>query len=234
MAPNRMILVPGHAVWRGTGDPTDASTWFLKPFQIDEPRFFIEHLRAGVELAAADQASLLVISGGATELLAGPRSEARGYFEIAARAGFWSHAEVRERCVLEEFALDSFLNLLYGLCRFREIAGHWPERVTVAGWGFKSLRFSERHRAALRWELPFESLAVNDPPELELATAREAGTREQWAADPYGTRAPLAEKRAERDHFHQAVPYCASCPEIAGLVGHEGPGIYTGALPWDR
>jgi hypothetical protein len=234
MTPSRMILVPGHAVWRGDGDPCDASTWFLKPFQSGEPQFFIEHLRAGVELAAGDPASLLVLSGGATERRAGPRSEARGYFEIAARGGFWDHAEVRERCVLEEYALDSFLNLLYGLCRFREAAGQWPERVAVAGWGFKARRFSELHRAALRWELPFESLAVNDPPGLELATAREAVTREQWAADPYGTHAPLAGKRAERDHFHQKIPYYASCPEIAGLLRHEGPGLYAGALPWDQ
>lgn len=234
MTPSRMILVPGHAVWRGEGDPCDAATWFLKPFQSGEPRFFIEHLRAGVELAAADPASLLVLSGGATERLAGRRSEARGYFEIAARARFWAHPEVRERCVLEEYALDSFLNLLYGLCRFREAAGRWPERVTVAGWGFKARRFSELHRAALRWQLPFESLSINDPPELDLATAREAITREQWAADPYGTHAPLSEKRAERDHFHQRIPYGESYPEIAGLLRHEGPGLYAGALPWDR
>jgi len=229
-----MILVPGHAVWRGDGDPCDASTWFLKPFQIDEPRFFIQHLRAGVELAAADSASLLVLSGGATELHAGFRSEACGYFGIAARAGFWGHPDVRRRCVLEEFALDSFLNLLYGLCRFREVAGHWPARVTVAGWGFKARRFSELHRVALRWNLPFESLAVNDPPGLALATAREGATWEQWAADPYGRHAPLSEKRAERDHFHAVIPYCASCPEIAGLLRHEGPGLYSGPLPWDR
>lgn len=229
-----MILVPGHAVWRGTGDPSDPSTWFLKPFQSDEPRFFIAHLRAGVELAAADPGSLLVISGGATELHAGSRSEAQGYFEIADRAGFWGHAQVRERCVLEEFALDSFLNLMYGLCRFREAAGHWPARVTVAGWGFKSRRFSELHRTALRWNLPFESLAVNDPPELELAAAREAETRDQWAADPYGTHPPLSVKRAERDHFHQTVPYSTSCPEVADLLRYEGPGSYGGALPWDR
>lgn len=234
MTLSRMILVPGHAVWSGSGDPADASTWFLKPFQAGEPHFFIEHLRTGVELAAADPTSLLVLSGGATELRAGPRSEARGYFEIAARTGFWGHPDVQQRCILEEYALDSFLNLLYGLCRFREAAGRWPARVTVAGWGFKARRFSELHRVALHWELPFESLAVNDPPGLELATAREAVTREQWATDPYGAHAPLAEKRAERDHFHRMVPYSISCPEIAGLLRHAGPRIYAGPLPWDR
>lgn len=233
MTPSRMILVPGHAVWRGCGDPLAASTWCLKPFQMDEPRYFVEHLRVGVELAAADPQSLLVLSGGATELAAGPRSEARGYFEIAERAAFWGHAEVQARCVLEQYALDSFLNLLYGLCRFHEVSGRWPERITVAGWGFKARRFSELHRAALRWERPFEALAINDPPALELAAAREAATRAEWAADPYGCHAPLADKRAARDHFHEPVPYAASCPELAGLLRHAGPELCSDPLPWD-
>jgi hypothetical protein len=234
MAANHMILVPGHAVWSGRGDPYNSLTWFLKPFQVNEPAFLIAHLQAGIELAAADRDSLLILSGGPTELLAGPRSEALGYFDLADRADFWGHSEVRDRCALEEYALDSFLNLLFGLCRFQEVAGLWPSRITVAGWGFKARRFAELHRAALRWELPFESLAVNDPPELEIAAHREAATRLQWAVDPYGRHAPLSEKRAERDHFHRVPPYSLTCPELADLLRHSGPQRFTGPLPWDR
>lgn len=228
-----MILVPGHAVWSGQGDPYDSSTWFLKPFQINEPAFLIEHLQAGIELAAGDPNSRLVISGGPTELLAGPRSEARSYLDIANHCDFWGHSEVRERCVLEEYALDSFLNVLFGVCRFREVAGSWPTRITVAGWGFKARRLAELHRDALRWELPFEALAVNDPPELDIAATREASTRLQWAADPYGCHPPLSEKRLERDHFHLEPPYSSSCPELAGLLRHPGPEHFAGPLPWD-
>src|ERR1035437_4162340 len=169
MAANHPILVPGHGVWSGQGDPYDPSTWFLKPFQVNEPSFFIEHLRAGVELAAADGSRLLVVSGGPTELFAGARSEARGYFELGEHAGFWGRPEVQERCALEEFAFDSFQNLLFGLCRFKEAAGSWPTRITVAGWGFKAGRFSELHSAAVCWKLPFSALAVNDPIDLETA-----------------------------------------------------------------
>ncbi|MGD0580393.1 MAG: hypothetical protein ABSC08_15880 [Bryobacteraceae bacterium] len=28
-----LVLIPGHAVWSGRGDPLDSGTWFLKPFQ---------------------------------------------------------------------------------------------------------------------------------------------------------------------------------------------------------
>jgi hypothetical protein len=233
MPASHLILVPGHAVWSGEGDPYDSQTWFLKPFQVNEPAFLIAHLHSGIELAAKDPNSILVISGAPTELLAGPRSEARSYFELAVHADFWGHFEVRERCILEQYALDSFLNLLFGLCRFKEVAGSWPARITVPGWGFKARRFSELHRAALRWERPFDALAVNDPVEIEIAAAREASTRLQWAADPYGCHAPLSEKRTERDHFHRVPPYASSCPEVADLLRHEGPQCFEGPLPWD-
>ena len=234
IAASHMILVPGHAVWSGGGDPYDPRTWFLKPFQVNEPAFLIQHIQAGVELAAADRDSLLVISGGPTEMAAGRRSEALSYLELAVECRFWGHSLPLERCVLEEYALDSFLNLLYGLCRFKEVAGSWPTRVTVAGWGFKARRFAELHRVALRWELPFEVIAVNDPIELEIAAEREASTRLQWVADPYGGHAPLVEKRIARDHFHRVPPYASSCPEVAALLGHQGPSRFAGPLPWDR
>jgi hypothetical protein len=233
MTPAHLVLIPGHAVWSGRGDPLDSGTWFLKPFQNNEPALLIEHLRSGIAKAAEDTASVLVLTGGPTERQAGPRSEALGYWEIAERNGFWGHTGVRERCVLEEYSLDSFLNLMYGLCRCREWAGGWPARITVAGWGFKSRRFAELHRRALRWERPFESLAVNEPPGYEEAAAREAETREQWRLDPYGALAPLAGKRASRDHFRRTPPYASTCPEVAGLLAHRGPEVYTGALPWD-
>lgn len=233
MTPEHLVLVPGHAVWSGRGDPLDSATWFLKPFQNREPALLIEHLKTGVEIAAQDQASVLVIAGGPSERDAGPRSEALGYWNIAQRASFWGHAEVRDRFALEEYSLDSFLNLIYGLCRFREWAGVWPRRITVAGWGFKSRRFAELQRCALRWERPFESLAVNEPPGFEEAAAREAETREQWRRDPYGSFEPLAGKRAGRDHFGRKAPYAVSCPEVSALLAHRGPAIFAGPLPWD-
>jgi hypothetical protein len=221
-------------VWSGRGDPDDPSTWFLKPFQNNEPVFLIEHLRAGVELAATDATSVLVIAGGATELNAGPRSEAQSYLEIAQRHEFWGHETVAPRCILEEYSLDSFLNVIYGLCRFKESSGEWPERVSICGWGFKSRRFAELHREALRWNRPFEAIAVNEPPGLEEAALREAETRAQWTRDPYGSFEPLSAKRASRDHFGREAPYPKSCPEVADLLHHRGPELFQGALPWDR
>jgi hypothetical protein len=194
-----LVLVPGHAVWNLRDDPARDTSWFLKPYQNGEPRYFIEHIRAGVECAAANARALLMFSGGATDPAAGPISEALGYWLIAEWYGWWQQPAVRERAVLEERALDSLLNLRRGIERFREITGHHPEGITVCGWGFKRRRIAELHRAALGWTGAFEYVAVNDPQE-DLATvmAREAQTCADFEADPFGDRPPLADKRAAR------------------------------------
>jgi len=43
----------------------------------------------------------------------------------------------------------------------------------------------------------FQTESTLTKAEIEIATAKEAGTRLQWAIDPYGCHAPLSEKRAE-------------------------------------
>lgn len=228
-----LVLVPCHAVWSGAGDPYDSSTWFLKPHQSREARFFLEHLRAGVELAARDSQALLVLSGAATDPAAAPRTEARGYFDAAERLAWFGQPDVRRRTALEEWALDSFLNVLYSICRFREATGSCPLRITVAGWGFKSRRIATLHRAALRWRRPFEALAVNEPEDLALAVEREADTCRQWEADPYGAFPPLSAKRLSRMNARGSPGYARSCPELASLLNHKGPSLFDGPLPWD-
>lgn len=201
-----LILVPGHAVWNLRGDPLDDASWHLKPYQNSEPRYFVEHIRAGVELAGQRPDSLLMFSGAATERAAGPVSEALGYWRIAEWHGWWGCAGVRERAVLEELALDSFLNVLYGLHRFRQVAGSWPERVTACGWGFKGRRIGVLHREALGWTRPFEYIGVNDPPNLDEVRVREERTCAEFEADPWGACEPIAGKRAARRPLGYEVP----------------------------
>jgi hypothetical protein len=201
-----LVLVPGHAVWNLSGNPLDDRTWHLKPFQNGEPRYFVEHIRAGVETASADPESLLLFSGGATEKDAGPVPEALGYWKIAEHFGWWGSG-VKSRAFTEDYALDSFLNLLYGLYRFEQIAGAWPGRITVCGWGFKRRRIAELHRKALRWVRDFAYSAVNDPPNLEEVRTREAGTCREFESDPFGVKPPIADKRVGRDHFRRVPPY---------------------------
>lgn len=215
-----LILVPGHAVWNLRGDPLSDANWRLKPFQNGEPRYFIEHIQAGVGLAAADPESILLFSGGATEKDAGPMTEALGYWKIAEWYGWWGQ-DVSSRAFTEDYALDSFLNLLYGLYRCHQIAGAWPERVTVCGWGFKGRRIAKLHRDALKWRRELNYVAVNDPPNLAEVIEREKTTCGEFDLDPFGLNPPISTKRAARDHFRRVPPY--AIPDLS----------FFPAFPWE-
>lgn len=45
-----------------------------------------------------------------------------------------------QRATVEEYALDSYENLLYSIARFREVTGRWPGKITVVGYGMKRRR----------------------------------------------------------------------------------------------
>jgi hypothetical protein len=51
-----------------------------------------------------------------------------------------SQLPLGRRATTEEFALDSYENLLFAIARFKEVTGRWPERVTVVGYGMKRRR----------------------------------------------------------------------------------------------
>jgi hypothetical protein len=228
-----LVLVAGHAVYVAPdfARPADDGSWLLQDFQRGEPPFYLEHIRRGAELAARDESALLVFSGGQTRREAGPRSEAQGYWLLAEHFG-WLLGGLRQRAAMEEFARDSLENVLFGLCRFRELTGCWPVRVSVLSWAFKAARF-DLHRAALGWPAErFEFIGVNNPPDLAGAQAGESKAVEQFRLDPYGWRLPLADKRAARNPFQRQPPYALSCPEAAALLNHREPELYAGPWPW--
>lgn len=229
-----LVLVAGHAVYIGQDylDPEHDRNWFLQAFQRGEPPFYIGHIRAGIDLAGCDPASLLVFSGGQTRREAGPRSEAQSYWNLAEYFRWWSTPEVSERATTEEFARDSFENLLFSICRFREWTGRYPERIRVVSWAFKQRRF-DLHREALRFpESRFEFHGANDPNDLAGAKKGEAKAITAFKMDPYGTGKDLGNKRVDRNPFHRESPYPLSCTELNGILRHQGSTLYAGRLPW--
>jgi hypothetical protein len=224
------IIVAGHAVARNPADPLRDESWALLPYQRGEPSAYVEHVRRGVELAAADPSALLLFSGGQSRADAGPRSEAQGYYAIAEHLDWFGHPGVR--ATTEEFARDSFENLLCGICRFREFTGAYPGFATIVGWRFKTSRF-DLHREAIGWprdKLRYEG--VNDPERLDQALAAERANTARYIADPYSSGAFFTVKRAERNPFHRQHGYQTSCPEVAALFHHHGPEQFIGPLPW--
>ena len=82
------------------------------------------------------------------------------------------------RAATEGHALDSFQNLLFSLARFREYTGRWPARVTVVGYEMKRQRFTELHRAALRWPVGrFEYVGIDAEGDTETAKQGEVSAR---------------------------------------------------------
>jgi hypothetical protein len=232
-----LIMVAGHAVYTGKDflKPEDDINWFLQPFQKGEPPFYIEHAKVGVEIAAKSPSSVLVFSGGQTRAEAGPISEALSYWRVAEHFGWWGHPEVRERVVCEEYARDSYENVLFSMCRFREVAGSYPHRITCVSWAFKEVRFN-LHREAIRFSSShYQFVVANNPVDLKKANeSEEKNAILPFKEDPYGNKPMLANKRSARNPFLRTAPYALSCTEVKLLLQYKEADFFPKPLPWNR
>ncbi|PNG99958.1 hypothetical protein TSOC_014252 [Tetrabaena socialis] len=232
-----LVLVAGHAVYTGVdyAEASKESSWFLEEYQKvkGEAQSFLDHIRLGIEEAAVDPEALLLFSGGQTRRAAGPRSEGLSYWVVAEAAEWFGHPEVRNRTFTEEHARDSFENLLFSLCRFYELAGHYPETITVVSYTLKEARFRTLHRDAVRWPLEyFRFVGTPVPPDAIGAKEGEARTVSSFAADPYGCGGELLAKRLHRDPFAVGAIHPSRCPEMRALLAYCGPDMLSGHLPW--
>lgn len=241
MTIDNLVIVAGHAVIRlnqmKTADVYD-SGWYLLPYQKDQglPVLLSSHIKKGIELIQTDLSSALIFSGGQTRRDVGPTSEAASYFYLASEK-HWMNS-VDNRVFLEEYARDSFENLLFSVCRFREIYGKYPMKIKVVGFDFKAKRFQELHRKAIGFpEQNFSYVGVlsNHPKfNKEKAESGELIAIESFKSDLYGCNDPtLYTKREKRNPFHRTVPYELACPEMRALLKWCGPGLIdAGLLPW--
>lgn len=154
---------------------------------------------------------------------------------------------VGARAVTEEFALDSYENLLFSIARFKEVTGRWPEKITVVGYGMKRQRFDELHRAAIGFPAEaFHYVGIDD----------EGDTTEHYAGElkygytpflssPSGCHPPLSFKRQLRNPYYKYHPYHTSCPEIVELFewcpimrgdveSASQMEVFNGPLPWRK
>ncbi|PPQ77221.1 hypothetical protein CVT25_011067 [Psilocybe cyanescens] len=233
---DHLIVVPCHAIWKGASHSwLDEKDWYLESYQTGPGRVqaFYEHISKSVQFAKEDPRSLLVFSGGQTKSISST-TEAESYLRLAQTAGILSKgfaqslSSAEMRTTTENYAMDSYQNLLFSIARFHEFTGHFPTKITVIGYEFKRRRFTELHRKAIAWpQNKFNYVGV-DPNHDGSGTNAIAGERQNgylpYSVDLYG--------------FH---PYHTSSPEIAPLLDwcpgdSEGgeDALFEGDLPWDR
>lgn len=234
-----LVMVAGHSIYTssGCGKFDKEDSWFLESYQKHpgQAATFVDHIKAGVDAAAKDDKALLLFSGGETRKDAGPRSEAQSYWLVADSEGWFGEKQhVRSRALTEEHARDSFENLLFSVCRFRELTGSYPHNITVVSYDFKEERFATLHRSAIGFpESRF--FYVGTPASStarESAKKGEALVKAQFQRDPYGCIGSLHRKKLGRDPFHRSIPYPNGCPEIRDLFKYCGTSTYPGHLPW--
>ncbi|KZT10585.1 uncharacterized protein LAESUDRAFT_339231 [Laetiporus sulphureus 93-53] len=247
---NHLIIVPCHGVWQGH-DPLkrlDEDDWILEDYQRGGGwvSALNGHIVTAVELATADEKSLLVFSGGQTRPMS-TSTEAESYLRLAFAAGMLpTSSDVSSnllRATTEQYALDSFQNLLFSIARFHEYTGRYPEKITVVGHEIKRQRFFELHRAAMRWSRSrFHYVGIDAEGEegLKAYEGEKLNGYLPYSVDIYGCHDFLLSKRRSRNPFKRFHSYYTSSPELASLFDWcpdtaDGgrAALFHGPLPWD-
>lgn len=185
-------------------DAKDEDNWMISSFQRGQTETFLKHIRVAAKITRKDPNAVLVFSGGQTQQFAGPYSEAQSYWTLAASVLneydvpdlSYNHEEAADpiqedirgksggnhlvnRMLVEEYATDSYENLLFSIARFREYTGKYPDLITIVGLEFKKERFQNVHRTALRFPASKFRYVGIDPPELKAAPEKSNNNRDQ-------------------------------------------------------
>lgn len=223
---NKLIIIPCHSIWlNGPTGGLDQQEWLLALFQMEgqDHLCFREHIKLGFEELRKDDQSLLVISGGCTKEQAGRVSEASSYELLAKSIVEDSRSDLWNRVILEEFARDSFENVLFLICKFYETKKIYPEQVTIVGFEFKRDRFVNCHLSgALGYPEKSVTYIGNSPAPPssantyfeELLKSEYNHAVKHFQHDLYGTREPLLGKKKSRNPFGLYHSYGETNPDL--------------------
>ncbi|KAG8863568.1 hypothetical protein FRB96_008308 [Tulasnella sp. 330] len=229
---SHLIIVAGHAVFTGCepDERLDEKYWVLEDRQKGGGNIeaFFSHIQRGGQT----RPKTLITEGQSYHHLA-------TISHLLESPGEIRSSPTSRRVTTENYALDSFQNLLFSIARFREVTGTYPDKITVVGFGMKRRRFEELHRKAIRWpEYAFEYVGIDVKGDTSVAYAGENQFGfTPYSKDLYGCHDELIAKRRRRNPFQIFHPYHISAPEMTGLFewcprGNHKTEIYPGWLPW--
>ncbi|KAK0195672.1 hypothetical protein F5146DRAFT_1101110 [Armillaria mellea] len=186
---------------------SDVNDWVLEPYQREGNRVetFYQHITHGADITLKDEHALVVFSGGQTRT-SSTTTEAESYLRLALNSNvFGESVQPYPRATTENYALDSFQNLLFSIARFHEYSGRYPDHITVVGYEMKRARFTDLHRAALRWpKQKFHYIGIDPKAEEASALARQGEQQNgylPYSKDIYGCHSDLLAKRKSRNPF---------------------------------
>lgn len=233
MSLEHLIILPCHSVWSpGPSNGESRDEWSLAPFQFEgnDHLCFVDHVKKSLDELKKDENALLIISGGQTKKASGPKSEAYSYYQLTET--LCEDDALLDRIGLEEFARDSFENVLFLICRFYEYQGRYPQQVTIVGFEFKRERFVKYH---LQRALSFPEKKVRyignapDPQGDEnerakyfhdLESSEMMHALSHFQKDWYGIGESLLGKKKQRNPFKRMHGYGSSNQQLLPLFSN--------------
>ncbi len=165
---------------------------------------FEKQLRQSVQAMEDGHHDILIISGGYTKTEI-EKSEARGMLDWAIDLNLKISPN---QILLEEFARDSFENVLFSICRFHEYYDYFPQSLTVCSWESKRTRFMTIANALRLLHYSLMGVGIKD--EIQQA---EDYSSEIIEADPLHRGVSFAQKRVQRDTWEKGNHY-AKLPRL--------------------
>lgn len=146
--------------------------------------------------------------------------------------------QLSKRMIVEEYALDSFENVLYSICRFSEMTNVYPNHISIIGFEFKRTRFEVLHLPSIRFK-SFEYIGIDPTSVLpeQMISAQQGelqNSYQPFEKDLYGCHGSLKQKKLDRNPFRRRSPYRTTCPALQSLLDYcpSNNIKFDGPLPW--
>jgi hypothetical protein len=212
-----LIACMGHAVYQTRAESAkrgDEREW-VGGFPGEDDLYY-QHVKDATDLARIGKYDCLVLSGGTTRTKAGKpkdrigKSEAQGMLDLGLSqkpAWFVKRSDdlyyvadtANTRVLLEEYARDSFENLLFCVLAFQKEFGAWPEgAVGVVSFQFKLLRYSVAATALDLHDFAFHGSGDVPFKTLKKCGREEADYVEKAVRDPLHRGPEFSTKRLKR------------------------------------